>query len=275
MQAIRTTAAAALSLALFACGGGGSPSSPSTTTATTTTTAAGGTASATGIYDVGYGQFRGIYALLDDGRFYGAHFVGNDVLAGHPYGKLSSANSINNKEPIAWANFIDDVEQVGRMESDPRFGRSASQGKLEVAISSGMGNFSATVTDAKTWGDGSGKTLYKDAIPLATLAGNYGAFMRSVGISEPRTPASAFVIDAAGNASATVGNCNFTGRISQYGATGVYELQWSISGAGCKFAAPQTGIVMPISMSGGKPVLIFMSHNADSSQTAVFRATHS
>lgn len=279
MQAIRSTAVAATCLALFACGGGGgaapSGTSANGTTTTSTTTTAGGTASATGIYDVGYGQFRGTYALLDDGRFFGVHFVGNDTLAGHPYGKLSSANSVTNKEPISWANFIDDVAQVGSMENDPRFGRSASQGKLDVALSSGMGNFSATITDAKTWGDGSAKTLYKDAIPLATLAGSYGGFIRSVGISEPRTQTSGFTIDATGQVSTTAGNCNFAGKISQYGNTGVYELQWTISGAGCKFSAPQTGIVMPISMAGGKPVLIFMSHNADASQTAVFRATHS
>ena len=273
MQAIRFSAVAAFSLSLAACGGGGSASAtpPSITSNGGTVTAA---ASATGIYDVNYGQFRGTYALLDDGRFYGVHFVGGDTLAGHPYGTLTTSNSTTARDPISWANFIDDAQQLGAMEHDARFGRSVSQGTLQVEISSGMGDFSTSATAPKTWGDGSAKTLYQDAIPLGTLAGSYGAIMRSVGISQPQTAASAFSIDAAGNVSATAGSCNFAGKISQHGSTGVYELQWTASGTGCKFTAPLAGIVMPVSMADNKPSLMFMSHSADAKLTAVFRATH-
>lgn len=271
MKTLGLAAAATIALALAACGGGGG--TPPATTAGNGGT--GGAAMTTGIFDVGYGRFHGTYALLDDGRYFGVHFVGGSVLGGHPYGTLSKTNSIASKDPITWVNFVNDARQVGTLETNALFGRSLIDGALRVAISSnGLGELSTTAGPAKPWGDGSTKTLYDDPIPLATLAGSYQATIRSYGIFLPQAEASAFDIDADGNVSATASGCTFSGTIKQHGRTGIYDLEWVPGGAGCKFVMRQSGIVMPVSMAGNKPSLIFMSNVGDGGQAAVFRALH-
>ncbi len=263
-------AAATMALALSACGGG-APAAGNAGSAGSGTMAG----STTGIFDVGYGRFHGTYALLDDGRFFGVHFVAGDVLGGHPYGTLSKGNSLGAKDPITWVNFINDAQQVGSLESNAQFGRSLLEGGLRVEIrSDGLGELSTTAGPAKTWGDGSARTLYDDAIPLATLAGSYNATVRSYGISLPKADATAFGIDATGNINATATGCTFAGTIRQHGSTGIYDLEWTPGGEGCRFRMRQTGIVMPVSMAGGKPSLILMSNAGDGGQAAVFRALH-
>lgn len=266
MHAARLISLASLFAALSACGGGGDsggtpppppPPPPPIGTA--------------GIFDVDYGQFTGVYTMLDDGRFYGMHFVsGGSVLAGHPHGPLSANNSTGSREHIAWANFIDDLHQTGRQEQAGVFGRTFHPSTLDVSITGSMGSFSATATRQKTWGSDDTHTLYNDPIPLASLAGNYSGIVRTVGIATPQQSVTGFALGADGHWSITAAGCHFEGTLAQYRSTGVYEAEATTSGDGCHFTGPLAGVLMPTSYANGVPRLGLQLDTADNAQTAVF-----
>lgn len=262
MHAARLISLASLFAALSACGGGGDsggtpPPPPPIGTA--------------GIFDVDYGQFTGVYTMLDDGRFYGMHFVnGGGMLAGHPHGPLSTNNSTHSRERIAWANFIDDVLQTGTQEQAGVFGRTFNPSTLDVSITGSMGSFSATATRQKTWGSDDTHTLYNDAIPLASLAGNYSGIVRTVGIATPQQSVTGFALGADGHWSITAAGCHFEGTLAQYRSTGVYEAEATTSGDGCHFTGPLAGVLMPTSYANGVPRLGLQLDTADNAQTAVF-----
>ncbi|MFL6657047.1 MAG: hypothetical protein ACJ8GW_03150 [Massilia sp.] len=253
--------------ALVACGGGGG-------NAPAQVSDVHHPAFTAGIFDVNYGGFSGIYTMLDNNQFQGMHFVNGSVLAGHPHGLLSATNSISALERISWANFIDDSNQVGAQETNGRFGRTFST-NLQVAISGSMGSFNASAASQKLWGDGSAKTLYDDAIPLATLAGNYKGILRTAGIGKPMEDVNGLTIDASGNLSASAVGCSFSGKLVQHGVTGVYDLQVATSGSGCTLNATLKGVVTPMSMSGGVPKLGVLLDSVDNTQSAVFVITKS
>jgi hypothetical protein len=250
---------------LTGCGGGGSPSPVSEVQHPAFTA---------GIFDVNYGGFSGVYTFLDNNQFQGMHFVSGSVLAGHPHALLAATNSISAMERISWANFIDDSNQVGAQETNGRFGRTFGS-TLQVAISGSMGSFNASAGSQKLWGDGSAKTLYGDAIPLATLAGSYKGIMRTAGIGKTMEDVNGLTIDASGNLSASAVGCSFSGKLVQHGVTGVFDLQVSTSGSGCALNATLKGVVTPMSMVGGLPKLGVQLDSDDNAQSAVFIITKS
>ena len=259
-------AAVATAAALTACGGGGGSTTPPGPPP-----AAVGSA---GIYAVDYGQFSGVYTLLDNNEFSGVHFVsGGSVLAGHPHGLLSATNSTSARDPIAWANLIDDANQWGAQELSGVFGRTFSGGALNVSITGSMGSFTATAKGQAGYDDGSGKTLYGDPIPLSVAAGTYNGGMRSVGLSKPQQGVTGLTLDAAGNLAATVGACTFTGTLVQHGTTGVYDARVGTSGSGCGFVPSLGGLATPLAYGGGKPTWALQLDSADNMQTAVFIVT--
>jgi len=251
--------------ALAACGGGGGSTPPKQPDIV-----GGGQFATAGIFDVNYGQFRGTYAFLDNGEFYGLHFVGDSELAGHPRGVLTSANSATNREAIAWANFIDDAQQVGKQEAAGRFGRTFGAADLQVSISGSMGTFTARTSTRKTWADGSTRTVYADPIALASLAGAYNGQVRTAGIGMPKDAVGAFAIDAGGNITASALACTFTGKMVQHGTTGVFDLQLAAAGPACKLNPALKGVVMPMSFVSGAAQLAVMVNSADKLHSAVF-----
>lgn len=267
MKIPELAAVAFLMAAVAACGGGSSAPSPSPTPAPAPAPSPLGTA---GVFDVGYGQFRGVYTFLDDGNFYGVHFVPGAVLAGHPHGLLSSADSATTPEPIAWATFIDDAHQVGAQESAGRFGRTFSSTALNVAIQGSMGSFTASASRQKGYGDGSANTLYGNPIPMSAIAGTYTGALRTVGIETPEQSVTDFVIDAGGAASVTSAGCSFTGTLTQHGATGIFDARFQTSGAGCGLSPVVAGIATPLSFVAGKPQLAVQLDGAYNAKTAVF-----
>ena len=275
MNGSRMAAIAAMMMALGACGGGGGggsapPSPPPSPPPPPPPTAPLGTA---GIFNVDYGQFTGVYTLLDDRRFSGVHFVAGEGLAGHPHGLLSSTNSTSARDPIAWANFIDDVHEYGTQEPAGVFGRTFTSTALTVSITGSMGSFTATATQQAGYGDGSGRTLYGDPIALSTAAGIYAGNLRTVGLVQPMQTVTGLTMDASGHWSATVAACMFTGTLVQHGATGVYEAQATTSGAGCGFTSTLAGLMTPLAWNNGKPQWALQLDTADDSQTAVFIVT--
>ncbi len=264
-------AVAALMATVAACGGGSSASAPAPTPVPAPPPASVGTA---GVFYVNYaGQFNGVYTFLDDGNFYGVHFVDGVGLAGHPHGLLSAANSVGAPQPISWANFIDDAGQVGAQEPAGKFGRTFDAAGLHVFIQGSMGSFSATATAQRPYGDGSSKTLYGDPIPMATLAGTYSGVLRTVGIDTREQPVAGLAIDAGGVVGVTVGACTFTGTLAPHGKTGIFDAPLQTSGSGCGLNAAMSGIVTPLSVIGGKPELAVQLDSADNAQTAVFVVT--
>lgn len=264
MQLFNVSCGIVLCLSLSACGGGsGSDNTPTVTTPSVSI----GTA---GIFDIQYGQFSGIYTFLDNGEFYGLHFVGGVGVAGHPHGKLSASNSTTSMERISWANFIDDTAMVGAQETDGKFGRTFGPSSLNVRISGSMGSFSASANSQKSYGDGSTKTLYKDAIPMSVLAGTYKGLMRSAGINKPQQSVSGLIIDANGGFTVSVASCAFSGKLTQYGVTGVFETQVNASGSECAIKAELKGVVVPTGLAANSPTLAFLLNTADNNQTAVF-----
>ena len=222
-----------------------------------------------GIYDVDFGQFAGVYTLLDDGEFYGLHFLG-DTLAGQPHGQLSPDNTALAKEPIAWANFVDDGRRVGSMEKAGVFGRTFSDTDLTAAISGSMGSFSAKATAQKAWEPGSGKSLYLD--PIGDVSGSYTGNLRTVGIQKQqeavkdlRIDGDSFTVEASG--------CTFEGTLTPYQSTGVFRLTATTSGADCLLQPELSGIVTPLSVVDGVPQLAFQLDSADATQAAVFIVT--
>lgn len=265
-------------LILAACGGGGGgdqsvagsanvppPSPPPGPVSTPIGTA--------GVFDVDYGQFRGVYTFLDNGQFYGLHFVSGSVLAGHPHGQLSANNSVTSMEAIAWANFIDDAGMVGAQEPNGRFGRTFQPSTLNVAISGSMGSFAASATQQKAYAPGSSKLLYSDPIPLSQAAGNYSGILRTVGIGVPQQAVSDFVIDAVGNFSVTGAGCTFTGTMARHGSTGIFDANVQTSGATCHLTASLKGIVTPLAVSNDLPQWGVQLNDASNVQTAVFIVT--
>jgi hypothetical protein len=252
---------------LAACGSGGGD-------AAATTNAAPASIGTAGVFDVNYGLFTGVYTMLDDGRFYGIHFVNSgSTLAGHPHGLLSSTNSTSSREPIAWANFVDDVDQVGAQEAAGVFGRTFVPSALNVSITGSMGSFTATSTQQKTWGGSDTHTLYGDAIPMATLAGAYSGFVRTVGISRGQQVIGSLQIGADGTLAITATGCDFAGTITPHGNTGVFDVHVLASGTDCSFTAALNGIVTPLSFIGNVPNLAIQLDTDDNVQTAVFVVT--
>ena len=258
-----------LSLSLMACGGG---SGTSVNPTPTPPSVALGT---TGIFDVQYGQFSGVYTFLDNGEFYGLHFVNGVGLAGHPHGTLTAANSTSAMERISWANFIDDVKLVGAQESDGKFGRTFTASQLSVHISGSMGSFSANTSAQKTYGDGSSKSLYKDPIPMTIVNGTYKGVVRSVGINTPQQNVAGLTIDSIGNFTVTAVSCTFTGKLVPHGTTGVFDTQVTTSGADCHLNPALKGVVVPMAVNANLPSLAFQLDSADNLQTVVFYVSKS
>lgn len=267
MDAVKTGVVAALALLLAGCGGGGAGAEPAQAAAGSgTQLPAIGTA---GVFDIGYGPFNGIYTMLDNGEFYGMHFVNGTELAGHPHGLLSAANSPANMDPIAWAIFANDPEMVGHQDSGARFGRSYGT-VLSVKISGPIGTYTAIANAQRGYGDGSSRTLYNDPLPLSTLAGKYQGVLRTVGIGQTMQEGFSLVLDAGGNFSTTVVDCTYQGRLVQHGASGIFDVQAQVSGARCRMNPALKGIVTPLSYVNGAVRLALQLDSADNSQTAVF-----
>ncbi|RZJ11521.1 MAG: YbhB/YbcL family Raf kinase inhibitor-like protein, partial [Rubrivivax sp.] len=223
-------------------------------------------------YEVNYGQFSGVYTFLDDGNFYGLHFVDSGAtLAGHPHGKLTVANSATAQESIAWANFIDDAGKVGSQETTGLFGLSFSNTTgLSVSIHGSMGSFTAMAATQKPWSAGSASTLYANPLPLITIAGSYDGILRTVGINTPQQSVTNLAITADGSFSVTSADCTFTGKLLPHGTTGILDTAVTTSGASCKLNANLKGIVTPLSITSDVPQLGFQLNSADNTQTAVF-----
>ena len=224
-----------------------------------------------GVYDVDFGQFAGVYTLLDDGRFFGLHFLG-DTLAGQPHGQLSAANTALDKEPIAWANFVDDGRRVGTMEKAGVFGRTFTDSDLTAAISGSMGSFSAKATAQKAWAPGSVKTLYLD--PIGDVSGTYTGNLRTVGIEKQQEAVKDFVING-DSFTVEASGCSLEGTLTPYESTGIFTLTASTSGADCLLQPTLSGIVTPLSVVDGVPQLAFQLDSADATQAAVFIVTRS
>lgn len=267
--------AAAFGVLVTGCGGGGSGGSSPPAAVTTPPAVSGGVPVGTaGIYDVNYGQFRGVYTLLDNGKFSGIHYVGS-TLAGHPHAMLTKPDSYTSPEPISWANFIDDAGQVGAQEPAGMFGRTFSAAALNVAIQGSMGSFTASATQQKMWGSDS-KTLYLDALPIATIAGNYKGTMRTAGFSQQQESVTTMGVDSAGRFTVTAAGCDFVGTLTQHGQTGVFDVTAQTSGTGCNFSGALVGVVTPIAIAAGNiPTLAFQLDSADNAKSVVFVVTKS
>ncbi|MGX5203218.1 hypothetical protein [Aliikangiella sp. IMCC44632] len=222
-----------------------------------------------GIYDVDYGQFQGTYAFLDNGDFYGVHYVDAE-LAGHPRGNLPQDNSFENKTPIAWANFID-YQQVGQQEPNAIFGKTGhTEGGLKVAIRGTFGEFVATTHGQRAWASGSEKSLYFDPALLSDISGDYTGILRTVGIQESITDVNSLTIDPAGNFSVTVNTCTYTGTLTQYADKGVYQAFATASGNECEMTSALAGLLMPSQITAERITLILMLNSSDQEDTAVF-----
>lgn len=222
---------------------------------------------AAGIYDVDFGQFTGVYALLDDGRFYGLHFLG-ETLAGHPYGQLSDGDTATALEPIAWANFVDDGRQVGTMEAAGVFGRRFADGTVTAAITGSMGSFSAKAAAQKPWHDGSAQSLYGD--PVDSIAGEYSGVVRSVGLELKKEDVASLVVDDGGGFVVHALECDFAGTLTQYKNTGVFDVEAAASGAGCAAHAALHGLVVPLWIDGAHARFAIELDSADATQSVVF-----
>lgn len=290
---------AALTTFLVGCGGGSSEKSRSSSSLSSALSSSNSTLSSTpsslsnstassqkssssssvisigtaGIFDVNYGQFTGVYTLLEDGRFYGIHYVGGSTLAGHPHGILSPENSTSNIESITWANFIDDANKVGKYEANPKFGRSFTSNSVSFKISGGFGAFTAQTTKQKKYGNNGSKSLYHDPIPLMTFAGSYKGIVRTAGIMKPTSTPSEFVMDAEGNFTATAMDCTFNGTLTQHEETGVFDVTVGVSGSICRLSSELRGIATPLSLINDKPAIAIQLNHTSNTETAVFIVT--
>jgi hypothetical protein len=230
-----------------------------------------GSAGPTGVYDLHY-VFDGIYAFLDNGEFYGLHMIGGTAV-GHPRGKLSATNSVATPDPVYWANFIDDAAKVGDQEIHPTFGRDLSAGTLTANLISPMGNFTATASGQRGYGDGSGKTLYDNPLGLDVLAGSYTGYLRTVGQNHTLENLTSLTIDASGKLTATGSGsgCTFSGRLTQYKNSGVYKLNAAVSGQVCLLSNLK-GIVLPLSYVDKRPQIAVELDSDDQRQSAVMVA---
>ena len=266
MSLFRPTLASLALAALTACGGGGGGAATPAPISGIVPPAPVTPNTGAGVFDVNYGQFRGVYTFLDNGQFYGLHFVGTSELAGQPHGLLSASNSTVAREPIAWANFIDDVLQHGAQESSGSFGRTFGGNGVDVSIHGSMGTFSAGATGQKVQATGSSKTLYNDPMPLATLAGGYGGAMRSAGLDLPVQDVKGFTLGANGAFAVTSAGCDFSGTLSPHGSTGIFDVAVQVGGSACKLKNTLKGIVTPL----GLTTLALQLDTADDTQSAVF-----
>lgn len=218
-----------------------------------------------GIYDVDFGPFTGVYTLLDDGRFYGLHFVG-EGLAGHPFGQLSESDTALAPEPIAWANFIDDSRKVGEMEQEGLFGRRFTDSEVKFTISGSMGRFADGADGQRPWYPGSAESLYND--PIDVIAGTYSGFVRSAGLSLPMEDVTGLVVDESGHFTVSALTCEIEGDLAPHGDTGVFDVV--AEAIGCGLQSNLDGIVSPLSVVDGVPRLAFQLNTADATQSAVF-----
>ena len=218
-----------------------------------------------GIYDVDFGAFTGVYTLLDDGRFYGLHFVG-EGLAGHPFGQLSDGDTALAPEPIAWANFIDDARKVGKMETEGVFGRRFTDTEVKFVISGSMGRFADGAEGQRAWYPGAAESLYND--PIDSIAGTYSGFDRSAGVELKMEDVTDLVIDDAGHFTVGALGCALEGDLAQHGDTGVFDVV--VEASGCDLQPSLDGIVIPLSVVDGVPQLAFELNTADGTQSVVF-----
>ncbi|MES2128314.1 MAG: hypothetical protein V4463_13685 [Pseudomonadota bacterium] len=272
MSPFRTSFASFALLLLSACGGGGGTTAPAAQTPSgiVPPLTPADPSKGAGVFDVNYGQFRGVYTFLDNGQFYGLHFVSGNTLAGQPHGFLTSSNSLSNLEAIAWANFIDDVKMVGSQESAGRFGHSFGGSGVNVAIKGSMGSFTAAASVQKTQASVSSKTLYNDPIPLATLAGTYGGVMRTVGLDRVQEAVVGFTLSASGAFSVSNAGCDFSGKLSPHGSTGIFDVDVKVGGVACQLKNTLKGIVTPLGISAAATSLALQLDTADDAQSAVF-----
>lgn len=275
MNVVKTGGAVMLAWIMAACGGGGGGAPAAAQAPVVVTPSAPPLSGSAGVFDVNYGQFSGIYTFLDNGQFYGLHFVSGGTLAGHPRGLLGAANSVSQLEHISWANFIDDAGMLGKQETDGQFGRSFSSTELSVKISGSMGVFTASTNVQRGYGDGSSKSLYGDPLPLATLAGTYKGIQRTVGLGQPLQNVGDFVLDAGGNFGSTVADCTYKGKLVPHGGSGIFDVEVQASGAHCNMSSTLKGIVTPLSYIDGVAKLAVQLDSADQSQSAVFIVTKS
>jgi hypothetical protein len=272
MQTLHGCVLGAVALLLAACGGGGGGATVAVSSGQSSAAQIG----SAGVYDVNYGydQFSGVYTLLENGEFYGMHFI-TTLLVGHPYGVLKLQPTINAPEPIIWANFVDDAKKLGTFEQDPVFGRSFSASSLVVGLSSPMGDFHAVANRQKAYAEGSTKTLYGDPLPLSTLAGGYSGYMRTAGFAHALDQVRTFAIDATGHVASSAAGCDFNGTMRQHGSTGIFDVTMQTSGTGCGYVGALKGIVTPLGVIDGIPKLGFQIHSADNWHAAVFIVTKS
>lgn len=225
-----------------------------------------------GVYLLDYGQFTGIYTLLEDGTFSGVHFVNDgNTVAGHPHGKLSPANSIDALEPIGWANFIDYPEEFGAQEANARFGRTFTENALEVRISRSTFAVEAGANRQLTYSKTDLRPLYGTPLTLDEIAGGYTGLLCTVGVHSPQLLVDDFEIGEDAGVRSTVGDCEFTGTLRPRGSTGIFDIEMSTAGANCGFTNPLSGIVTPFGIVDGRGELAFQLDN--STQTAVFTVT--
>lgn len=219
-----------------------------------------------GVYDLDFGQFTGVYTLLENGEFYGLHFVG-EGLAGHPHGTLGAGNTRDTPEPIAWANFIDDAKKVGAQEAAGTLGRSFDEKGLVVAISGSMGDFAARATEQKRWMPNTTASIF--GTPLDSLAGDYTGYLRTAGIDQPMSDVDV-AIDDDGAFEVTASGCDFAGMLTQHASTGVFDAVVTTAGTSCAFTAQLSGIAVPLAVDGSAVRLAIQLDTDDDAQSAVF-----
>ena len=249
-------------LALTACSPSAPPEPSEPTPAASVAPQPVGTA---GVYDVDFGAFTGVYTLLDDGRFYGLHFVG-EGLAGHPFGQLSDGDTALTPEPIAWANFIDDARKVGAMETEGVFGRRFTDTEVKFVISGSMGRFAEGAEGQRPWYPGSAESLYND--PIDSVAGDYSGFARSAGLDLTMEDVTGLAIDDSGHFSVSALGCEIEGDLTRHGDTGIFDV--TAQASGCALQPELDGIVAPLSVVDGVPQLAFELNTLDTTQSAVF-----
>lgn len=211
-----------------------------------------------GVYDVDFGQFTGVYVIVND-EFWGLHFLG-ETLAGHPHGALSTDNTALEREPIGWANFVDDGRRVGTMEAAGTLGRTFTEGDVTIAITGSMGSFSAKATQQKAYADGSPIFGTERAVD-----GEYTGIMRTVGIDHKQEDVTVFSITGDALEAEAVG-CSFSGTLAQYGSSGIFTTTVQASGADCALQPTLTGIVVPLD----DDTIALELDTADAAQSAVF-----
>lgn len=279
MTTLKSITGASVLALLAGCGSGGdysgtgtpAPSVPQATSPQISTLQV----RSAGIYDLRFGSFRGHYTFLDNGQFYGIHYVNtqNPALVGHPRGQLSLRNSNSTPEPIAWANFVGDSRGTGSQHTNTLFGRTVGADRLEVTIDLfGRSEYAATDRQ-KSYSADPAKSLYADALPFAALTGSYKGYMRTVGFDHMEQSIPEVTIHADGRFSTVGARCKFQGTMVRHGTTAVFDAQAEASGDDCIGRGPLSGIVTPLDVKNGEAELAFLLNSPDQQRTAVFFAT--